>query len=53
MLEEKWIFKKQRDIYVALRRKSIKKYFANISKQGIVTNKNFWKVIKPFLTTHK
>ena len=33
-----------------LRKKSIKKYFKNISKDGVVTNKNFWSMIKPFLT---
>ena len=38
---------------VTLRRKSIKKCFANISKQRIVTKnyyKNYCKVIKPFFT---
>ena len=43
-------YKKQRNICITLRRKSIKKYFTNISKQSIVTNANFWKVLKPSLT---
>ena len=34
---------------VSIRRKSIKHYFSNITSNGI-TNKNFWKAIKPFLT---
>ena len=42
-------YKRERNIYVVLRRKSVTKYFTNISKQGIITKKNFWKVIKPFL----
>lgn len=39
---------KNKETCVALIRKSIKIYCTNISKQGIVTNKNVWKVIKPF-----
>ena len=30
--------------------KSIKKYFNGITKYGILTNKNVWRLIKPFLT---
>ena len=29
---------------------SLKHYFSNITSNGIITNKNFWKAIKPFLT---
>ena len=29
----------------------VKDYFTKITKNGIVTIKNFWKTIKPFLTT--
>ena len=43
-------YKKQRNKCVKLRKKSIKLYFSKIIQNGIVTNKNFWKVIKPFLT---
>ena len=48
--ENEEIYKKQRDKCVKLRKKSIKLYFSKITQNGIVTNKNFWKVIKPFLT---
>ena len=41
----------QRSKCVSLRRRCIKDYFTKITKNGIVTNKNFWKTIKPFLTT--
>ena len=44
------LYKQQRNKCVSIRRKSIKYYFSNISSNGIITNKNFWKVIKPFLT---
>ena len=42
-------YRKQRNLCVSLRRKAIKKYFSNIISKGIVTNKVFWKTIKPFL----
>ena len=29
--------------------KKIKHYFSSITCNGIITNKNFWKVVKPFL----
>ena len=32
------------------RRKSIKHCFSNITSSGIITNKSFWKAIKPFRT---
>ena len=32
-----------------MRRKSIKHYVSNITSNGIITNKIFWKAIKPFL----
>ena len=43
-------YKRQRNLFVSLRRKAIKQYFSNITSKGIVTNKEFWKTIKPFLT---
>ena len=43
-------YKIQRKKCVSLRKKSIKKYFKNISKDGVVTNKSCWNMIKPFLT---
>ena len=42
--------KQQRNKCVSIRRKSIKHYFSSIASNGIITNKNFWKAIKPFLT---
>ena len=35
---------------MSIRRKSIKHYFSNIKSSGIITNKSFWKAIKPFRT---
>ena len=40
----------QRNRCVPIRRKSIQNYFSNITSNGIITNKNLWKAIKPFLT---
>ena len=48
--ENEALYKKQRNKCVSLRRKSIKKYFNDITNYGIATNKNFWNLIKPFLT---
>ena len=44
------LYKQQRNKCVSIRRKSIKHYFSNIASNEIITNKNFWKAIKPFLT---
>ena len=41
---------KHKEINVSLWQKSIKKYFKTISKDGAVSNKNFWSMIKLFLT---
>ena len=43
-------YKKQRNICVSLRRKSLKKHLRSIKEKGINNNKSFWKFIKPFLT---
>ena len=49
--ENKAIYKKQRNKYVSsLRRKAIKAYFNNVTKTGVQTNKDFWELVKPFLT---
>ena len=37
---------------VSIRKKSIQHYFSNITTNRIMTNKNFWKAIKPFLTNN-
>ena len=43
-------YKRQRNLCVSLRRKNIKSFLNNVTKMGIITNKNFWTFIKPFLT---
>ena len=48
--ENKRSYKKQRNKFVSLRRKSITQHF---SKIGIMTNKQFWKPTKPFLTNKR
>ena len=42
--------KRQRNLCVSLRRKTINSFFNNTTKAGIITNTNFWTFIKPFLT---
>ena len=39
---------RNKEIIVSLRRRRIKDYFTKITKNGRVTNKNFWKTMKPF-----
>ena len=46
----KKLYKKQRNRCVAIRKKSIRNYFNKIANRNIVTNRNFWKIIKPFLS---
>ena len=43
-------YKRQRNLCVSLRRKNIKSFLNNVTKTGIITNKNFWTFMKPFLT---
>ena len=44
------LYKQRRNKCVSIRRRSIKHYFSNITSNGIIRFKNFWKAIKPFLT---
>ena len=44
------IYKRQKNKCVSLRRETIKVYFNNVTKTGVQTNTDFWKLIKPFLT---
>ena len=44
------LYKRQRNKCVLIRKKSIKQYFSNITSKGIVTNREFWKTMKPFFT---
>ena len=43
-------YKKQRNKCVSIRNKSIRNYFNKIANENVVTNRNFWKINKPFLT---
>ena len=45
-------YKKQRNICVSLRRKSLKNHLKSITKKGINNRQSFWKFIKPFLRFH-
>ena len=44
------LYKRQRNKCVSIRKKSMKQYFSNITSKGTVTNREFWKTMKPFLT---
>ena len=44
------LYKRQRNKCVLIRKKLIKQYFSNITSKGVVTNREFWKTMKPFLT---
>ncbi len=43
-------FKKQRNKCVSLRKKAIKSHFKKVTENGLMTNKDFWNLVKPFLT---
>ena len=43
-------YKKQRNKCVSLRKKAIKSHFESITRNGIMSSKNFWNTIKPFIT---
>ena len=48
--ENELSFKTQRNKCVSLRRKCIKSFFQDVTKEGPVTNRSFWSFVKPFLT---
>ena len=48
--ENELSFKTQRNKCVSLRRKCIKSFFQDVTKEGLVTNRSFWSFVKPFLT---
>ena len=48
--ENETSYKKQRNKCVSLRRRSITQHFSKITSKGIMTDKQFWKAMKPFLT---
>ena len=43
-------YKKQRNLCVNLRKKAIKQHIRKVTDSGIIENKNFWEIIKPFIT---
>ena len=47
------LFKKQLNKCVLLRKKCINNYFSKVTGSGVNTNKEFWKIIKPFLTNKR
>ena len=47
--ETEKLYRKQRNKCVAIRKKIIRNYFNKIANGNAVTNRNFWKTIKPFL----
>ena len=48
--ENRTNFKKQRNKCVSLRKKAIKSHFKEATKNGIMSNKEFWDLVKPFLS---
>ena len=48
-LNEK-LYKRQRNKCASIRKKLIKQYFSNITSKCIVTKREFWKTMTPFLT---
>ena len=47
------LFKKQRNKCVLIRKKYIKNYFSKAAESGVNINKEFWKIIKSFLTNKR
>ena len=43
-------FKKQRNRCVTLRKKAIKNHFKRVTSNGLMSNKAFWDLVKPFLS---
>ena len=48
--ENQKLYKKQKSKCVAIREKSIRNYFNKVTNGNIATNRNFWKMIKLFLS---
>ena len=44
-------FVKQRNTYTKLRKKAIKFHFAKVTGNCMMTNRYFWKTVKPFLNS--
>ena len=45
------LYKRQRNKCLSVNKKLIKQYFSNITSKAIVTNREFWKTMKPFLAS--
>ena len=43
-------FKKQRNKCVSIRKKAMKSHFKEATKNGMMSNKEFWNLVKPFLS---
>ena len=43
-------YKKQRNKCVSLRKKAIKAHFKKATEKGVVSNRDFWNLVKPFLS---
>ena len=43
-------YKKQRNLYVSLRKKAIRNHFKNATKNGLLSNQDFWNLVKQFLS---
>ena len=41
---------RNKEISVTIHQKSIRNYFNKIANGNLVTNRNFWKIMKPFLS---
>ena len=48
--ENRTKFKKQRNKCVSIRKKAIKSHFKEATKSGTMSNKEFWDLVKPFLS---
>ena len=50
--ENKRNYSKQKNLCVALLRKSKRKYFGNLDEKKVCDNKKFWGAVKPLLSNH-
>ena len=48
--ENELAYKKQRNLYVSVKQKTITNYLNKFSNKGLETNKSIWKFMKPFFT---
>ena len=48
--ESKIAYKRQRNVCVTIGKKAVKSHFKTVACNGVTNNKEFWKIIKPFIT---